>query len=110
MFQKAFTFLKGPGKGEIPYRGVTAVPQTFSGEPLLWELRSLDAWDGKSFPASALGTVVYEGFRGQGAAAEWGEAADSYGVPAYIPSRDGQLRLFRHRGQWRLSTFIEEDL
>ena len=110
LFQKAFTFLKGPGKGEIPYRGVTAVPQTFSGEPLLWELRSLDAWDGKSFPASALGTVVYEGFRGQGAAAEWGEAADSYGVPAYIPSRDGQLRLFRHRGQWRLSTFIEEDL
>ena len=110
LFQQAFTFLKGPGEGAIPYRGVTSVPKNFSDEPLLWELRSLSGWDGKSFPVSALATVVYADPRDEGAAFEWGEAADIFGVPAYNPSRDGQLRLFRRQGQWRLSTFVEEDL
>lgn len=110
LFQKEFTFLHGPGEGEIPYRGVTSVPKVFSDEPLLWELRSLSAWDGKAFPASALGTVVYDGNGGDGAFSEWGEVADSFGVPSYIPSRDGQLRLVRRRGRWHLSAFVEEYL
>ena len=81
-----------------------------SDEALLWEFRSLDGWDGKAFPASAMATVVYEGRRGDGDFSEWSEAADSFGVPAYLPSRDGQLRLARRRGRWHLSTFVEEQL
>ena len=49
LFQKEFTFLKGAGTGDIPYSGVRAVPESFSDEPLLWEFRSLDGWDGKAF-------------------------------------------------------------
>ena len=86
------------------------MPKSFSDEALLWEFRSLDGWDGKAFPASAMATVVYEGRRGDGAFSEWSEAADSFGVPAYLPSRDGQLRLARRRGRWHLSTFVEEHL
>ncbi|MBS6255761.1 ComEC/Rec2 family competence protein [Megasphaera massiliensis] len=110
LFQKEFTFLKGPGTGDIPYGGARAVPKSFSDEALLWEFRSLDGWDGRAFPASAMATVVYEGRRGDGAFSEWSEAADSFGVPAYLPSRDGQLRLARRRGRWHLSTFVEEHL
>lgn len=108
LFRDGFTFLSGPGRGDIPYRGVKTVPPSFSDEPVLWEIRDLSGWDGNTFPASAMATVVYEGRRGDGAFAEWGEAADSFGVASYLLSRDGQLRLFCYKGQWRVTTFVEE--
>lgn len=108
LLRRDFTFLSGKGGGDVPFCCLASVPPVFPEGLLCLEFRSLTGWNGRDFPVSAMATIVYGSRRGDEALAEWGETAAGYGVPCFSPSRDGQVRLYRWRGQWRISTFNEE--
>lgn len=108
LLRRDFTFLSGKGSGDVPFRCMASVPPVFPAEPLCLEFRSLTGWNGRDFPVSAMATIVYGSRRGDEVLSEWGETAAGYGVPCFSPSRDGQVRLYYWRGQWRISTFDEE--
>lgn len=110
LLRRDFTFLSGKGGGDVPFCCLASVPPAFPAEPLCLEFRSLTGWNGRDFPVSAMATIVYGSRRGDEAQVEWGETAAGFGVPCFSPSRDGQVRLYRWRGQWRISTFDEEQL
>ena len=108
LLRRNFTFLSGKGEGDVPFRCLPSVSLPFPRESLCLEFRSLRGWNGRDFPVSAMAVIVYGLRRGDEALAEWGETAAGYGVPCFLPGRDGQIRLYRRRGQWRISTFNEE--
>ena len=108
LLRRDFTFLSGKGEGDVPFRCLPSVSLPFPKESLCLEFRSLRGWNGRDFPVSAMAVIVYGLRRGDEALAEWGETAAGYGVPCFLPGRDGQIRLYRRRGQWRISTFNEE--
>lgn len=110
LLRRDFTFLSGKGGGDVPFCCLASVPPVFPEGLLCLEFRSLTGWNGRDFPVSAMATIVYGSRRGDEALAEWGETAAGYGVPCFSPSRDGQVRLYRRRGQWHISTFDEEQL
>ena len=108
LLRRDFTFLSGTGSGDVPFRCLASVARPFPAGPLCLEFRSLTGWNGRDFPVSAMATIVYGSRRSDETLTEWGETAAGYGVPCFSPSRDGQVRLYRWRGQWRISTFNEE--
>ncbi len=109
LLQRDFEILSDPGKGDVPFRAFAAVPPVFPDGPLCLEFRSLAGWNGRDFPKEALATVVYGRRRGDEALSEWCETAAFFGVRAFSPARDGQIRLSRKREGWQVSSFVEEN-
>ena len=108
MLRRHFDFLPEQGAEDVPFRCLPSASSAFPDGPLCLEFRSLAGWNGRDFPVSAMATIVYASRRGDEALTEWGETAVFHGRPCYTPGRDGQIRLYRWRGQWQVATFDEE--
>lgn len=108
LLRRHFDFLPDQEAEAVPFRCLPSASSAFPDGPLCLEFRSLAGWNGRDFPVSAMATIVYASCRGDEALTEWGETAAFHGRPCYTPGRDGQIRLYRWRGQWQVATFDEE--